>query len=49
MELIPTVVAERIASLSRREGLWRGLLIGGCVGILFGALCAVLIIRGVLS
>jgi ABC-type uncharacterized transport system permease subunit len=49
MDLVPAIVAERIASLSRREGLWRGLLIGGCLGVLFGALCAVLIIRGVLS
>lgn len=49
MDLVPTLVAERLIGLSRKEGLWRGCLIGGCAGFLIGAGCAVLVIRGVLQ
>lgn len=49
MDLVPAVVAERMAGLSRAEGLWRGALVGFVIGLAAGAVLAVAVIRGALS
>lgn len=49
MDAIPERIVRDLVTAARLYGLWRGALIGGVVGVLFGALCAVLVIRGVLS
>lgn len=49
MELVPAAVAERMAGLSRAEGLWRGALLGLVVGVAAGAALAVAVIRGAVS
>lgn len=49
MELVPAAVAERLIALSRREGLWRGVLLGFGCGLMGGIVAAIAVVRGVVG